>query len=669
MPSSLIQRQHPTAPDFLDAACPKIADEIREKYIRARTGYENSQMQVASLHNITTHYGGQNVLRGVSFGINAGEKLGLIGANGSGKTTILRILMGQEEPVGGTVVLASGTRVGYVPQYVEGDDDELVIDWLLAEHLALAEELRLREEKLAAATGDEVEAAMRAYQEARDGYDRIDADLWPERALKILGSLGLQGKERQKIGSLSGGEKNVLSLARALLDEPDFLVLDEPGNHLDFMGLAWLEEFLIKFKGAVLIVSHNRHTLDRVVEGILTLEDGRVTRYEGGYSAYRATRLRDLLAQQADYGANQKRLAQVEALVKRLELTARARPSTAAGKRLRARRSQLAREKAQAVDKPTMGVSAIAADFGGERTQANIVLQLRGYSKAFGELSLFENVDFDITSGERVAIVGPNGSGKTTLLRDIVTNGEWENEVIRIGPSIRTGYAAQEQEVLKGDRTIIEELMESPPPSSETAAFALLRKFLFNRDDLRKQVSNLSGGERNRLQLARLTKLKPNFLILDEPTNHLDIPAREAVEDALSEYEGSILVVSHDRYFLDKIVNRVVELQDRRLVSFDGNFSEFWQARNEPLPRETGRVATRGADRRRARADRAEQRADVATLERRISEAEEQKLDLEQRAVEAFERRDSREGRRLSRQLERLRGMLENLYRQWTAKA
>ena len=626
-------------------------------------------MQVASLQNITTRYGGQSVLSGVSFGINAGEKLGLIGANGSGKTTILRILMRQEKPVGGALALAAGIRVGYVPQYVEGEDNELVIDWLLGEHIALGDELRLSEERLAAAVGGEIEAAMRTYQEARDGYDRAEADLWPEKALKILDSLGLQGKENQKIGLLSGGEKNVLSLARALLNEPDFLVLDEPGNHLDFIGLAWLEEFLIKFKGAVLIVSHNRHTLDRVVGGILALEDGRVSRYKGGYTAYRATRLRELLAQQADYGANQKRLAQLEALVKRLELTARARPSMAAGKRLRARRSQLGREKSQAVEKPTMGVSAIAADFGGERTQANIVLQVRGYSKAFGELSLFEDVDFDITSGERVAIVGPNGSGKTTLLRDVVTNGEWENEVIRIGPSIRTGYAAQEQEVLEGDRTIIEEIMESPPLSSETAAFALLRKFLFTRDDLTKRVSQLSGGERNRLQLARLTKLKPNFLILDEPTNHLDIPAREAVEDALSEYEGSILVVSHDRYFLDKIVNRVVELKDRDLVSFDGNFSEFWRARNEPLPRETGRVATRGADRRRARAERADQRAGVATLERRIEEAEEQKLDLEERLAEAFERRDNRDGRRFNRRLERVRVMLENLYEQWAAKA
>ncbi len=566
-------------------------------------------------------------------------------------------------------MLASGTRVGYVPQYVEGEDDELVMDWLLADHMALGEKLRLSEELLAAAAGDEIEAAMVQYQKARDRYDRVDSDLAEERAVKILDSLGLQDKERQEIGSLSGGEKNVLSLARALLDEPDFLVLDEPGNHLDFMGLAWLEQFLINFKGAVLIVSHNRHMLDRVATGILVLEDGRVRRYEGGYSTYRAARLRELIAQQADYGANQKRLAQLEALVQRLALTARARASMAAGKRLRARRSQLARERAQAVEKPKSEVSAIEADFGAGRTQANIVLRLRGYSKSFDDLSLLENVDFDMTSGERVAIVGPNGSGKTTLLRDVVTKGDWDSEIIRIGPSIRVGYAAQEQEVLERDRAIIEEMMQSPPPSGENAAFALLRKFLFTIDDLDKRVSELSGGERNRLQLARLMKLQPNFLILDEPTNHLDIPAREAVEDALADYEGSILVVSHDRYFLDKVVNRVVELDNRDLISFDGNFSEFWQARNESLPRETGRVATRGVDRKRARAERAELRAGVATLERRIEEAEEQKLDLEQRTSEAFERRDTRDGRRLNRQLQRVTTTLEDLYKQWTQKA
>ncbi|MDP6822369.1 MAG: ABC-F family ATP-binding cassette domain-containing protein [Dehalococcoidia bacterium] len=626
-------------------------------------------MQLASMQNITANLGGQDVLKGVSFTINSGERLGLIGANGSGKTTTLRVLMGEEAPAKGTVSLASETRLGYVPQYVDGEDDELVIEWLLTDHNALSDRLREAEEALSAAGADEMDAAMAGYQDAIERYDRYETDRWPRRAPRILDSLGLGGKEDQEIGSLSGGEKNVLSLARALLIEPNLLVLDEPGNHLDFLGLAWLEEFLLRFKGGVLIVSHNRHTLDRVAQGILELENGQVTRYRGGYSEYRATKLRNLISQQADYAANQKRLARLEDLVKRLELTARARPSTAAGKRLRARRSQLGRENAQAVERPEMDTSAIEADFGAERTQSNIVLRLRGYSKAYGDLSLLENVDFDLTSGERVAIIGPNGSGKTSLLRDVVSEGAWDNDTVRIGPSIRTGYAAQEQEVLDGDLTILDEIMNAPPQTNETAAFAHLRKFLFTREDLGKKISDLSGGERNRLQLARLTKLQPNFLILDEPTNHMDIPAREAIEEALADYRGSILVVSHDRYFLDKVVDRVVELEDRDLVSFDGNFSEFWGARRTPLDREAGRVATRGSDRKRARAERAGQRADLTSLERRIKEAEADKLELEQRVGRAFEDRKDRDGRRLNRQLERVSAMLEDLYEQWVAKA
>jgi len=626
-------------------------------------------MQVATLNNISAHFGGQDVLKGVSFSINSSDRLGLIGANGSGKTTILRVLMGEEEPSKGSVTLASGTRLGYVPQYVDGDDDDLVMDWLLAEHIALGDALKASEDRLASASSDGAEAALNAYQDALENYDRYETDRWPQRAPRILDSLGLNGKEGQIIGSLSGGEKNILSLARALLIEPNFLVMDEPGNHLDFMGLAWLEEFLLRFKGAVLVVSHNRHTLDRVAQGILELEDGKVTRYKGGYSEYRSTKLRDLISQQADYGSNQKRLAQLEALVKRLELTARARPSLTAGKRLRARRSQLKRENAQAVEKPTMDVSAIDANFGSEKTQSNIVLRLRGYNKAYGDMSLLEDVDFDLSSGERVAIIGPNGSGKTSLLRDVIAEGSWDNDTVRIGPSVRLGYAAQEQEVLEGNKTILDVIMEAPPRSNETTAFAHLRKFLFDRHDLNKKVSNLSGGERNRLQLARLTKLKPNFLILDEPTNHMDIPAREAIEEALDEYDGSILVVSHDRYFLDKVVNRVVELEDRDLVSFDGNFSEFWQARREPLTRETGRVTTRGSNRRETRAKHAEERSGLASLERRIKEAEADKLDLENRVGQAFENRKDKDGRRLNKQLERVSGLLEDMYEQWVSKA
>ena len=384
-------------------------------------------MQIASLQDVNTHYGTHPVLMGVSFKISSGQKLGLIGANGSGKTTILRVLLGQEPPTAGSAVVSPGVKVGYVPQHTEPDEDATVTDWLLAEQRDLLADLQREEARLARSTGAETNRVMRSYQRARDSYDRVDGDTWPQRAQAMLTAFGLEGRNDQRVGSLSGGEKNVLSMAQVLLAEPEILLLDEPGNHLDYLGIAWLEDFLTRFKGAVLMVSHNRYLLDRVVSGILSLENGRVRYYDGGYSTYRATRLREAMAQRSDYIANQKRLAQLEALVKRFEQIARAHSDPAWGKRLRARRSQLAREKKQAVEKPVLDESAIDADFTTEATRANIALQVRGYQKRFGELSLFEEADLDVSSGERVALVGPNGSGKTTLLRDVIANGAWEN--------------------------------------------------------------------------------------------------------------------------------------------------------------------------------------------------------------------------------------------------
>ena len=597
-------------------------------------------MRIASLQNVTTHYGAQPVLTGASFEINSGQKLGLIGANGSGKTTILKVLTGREPVTGGSVYLDPGVRAGYVPQHFEHDTDSTVMDWLLGEYRPIADALHAQEERLARAPAADMEKALRAYQRARDAYDRIDGDSWPRRAQTLLDAFGLGGKEDQQVASLSGGEKNILSLAHALLSEPDLLLLDEPANHLDYLGVAWLEDFLAKFGGTVLIVSHNRYLLDRVVGGILELEGGRVQAYSGGYSDYLGERLRRLIAQQRDYVVNQKRLAQLEALVKRFEQIARSNADPAWGRRLRARRSQLEREKRQAVDKPVLSTRAINADFATEATRSDIALKVRDYSKAFGDRYLFDGADLDISSGERVALVGPNGAGKTTLLRDIVQQGAWDS------------------------RTILEEVGAGAAISSNEA-FALLRRFLFGWDDLDKRVADLSGGERNRLQLARLMAVRPSLLVLDEPTNHLDIPTREAVEEALDDYAGTILVVSHDRYFLDKVVNRVVELRDGKLISFDGNFSEFWHARQTAEGPVRGRVKSRERSRLRARVERAQHRDKVASLERRIQEAEAEKLDLEREATEAFNRGEHRRGRRIGRQIERNAAVLEDLYDQW----
>ena len=621
-------------------------------------------MLVASFHNVSAHFGSQIVLERISLQIDESEKLGLIGRNGSGKTTLLNILTGNVEPTSGSVVVPNSTTVGYVPQYIDAQDEVTVQDYLLEDYNRVSNELRRAEEELETANEADTARALDVYQQALDAYDRMDGERFVDEARSILASMGLEGKHAQQIGSLSGGEQNVLSLTRALLTKPDLLLLDEPGNHLDFLGMAWLEDFLLRFRGAVLVVSHNRYLLDRVAGGILELENGRVTRYEGNYSAYRAQRLRGLLSQQSDYVANQKRLARLEELVHRFEQIARANSDPAWGRRLRARRSQLEREKRQAVEKPEFDTSAIRTRFDSAPTRANIAVRVRSYSRGYGEALLFEDAEMEINGGETVALVGANGTGKSTLLKDIVENGDWDSEHIRVGPSMKIGYSAQQQETLDDDQMVVQQVREAAPMSNE-AAFALLSALLFDHEDMSKLVGDLSGGERNRLQIARLMATKPNLLILDEPTNHMDIQSQEAVEEALEEFKGTLLVVSHDRYFLDKLAERVIEIRDRKMVSHPGGFSQFWQSRRPTDARVVGRVSRR---RRRSEPDRvrrAHERQALVDLEQRIQEVEARKLDLENEMAQAFANRQIRQGRRAQRQLERLTGELQNMYDRW----
>ena len=537
-------------------------------------------------------------------------------------------------------------------------------DFLLEDYNRVVGELRRAERNLESTEAADTTRALNAYQDARDSYDRMGGERFVDEAGAMLASMGLEGKDGQQVGSLSGGEQNVLSLTRALLSKPDLLLLDEPGNHLDFHGMAWLEDFLLRFRGAVLVVSHNRYLLDRVASGVLELEHGRVTRYEGNYSAYRAQRLRNLLSQQSDYVANQKRLARLEELVRRFEQIARANSDPAWGRRLKARRSQLERERRQAVEKPELDTSAIRTHFESAPTRANIAVQVRGYTRGYGGDLLFDEAEMEVNGGETVALVGANGSGKSTLLRDIVERGEWDSEDIRVGPSMKIGYSAQQQETLDDAQTVVQQLREVAPMSNQ-AAFGLLSALLFDREDMDKMAGDLSGGERNRLQIARLMAMKPNLLILDEPTNHMDIPSQEAVEEALEDFQGTLLIVSHDRYFLDKLAERVVEIRDRKILSHPGGFSEFWQSTRPADARVVGRVSRR---RRRSEPDRvrrAHDRQAQADLERRIQEAEARKLHLENEMAQAFANRQMRQGRRAQRQLERLTAELQGMYDRW----
>ena len=628
-------------------------------------------MELLRFQNVRKDYGHLPVLVDVSFQIMSGQKIGLIGVNGSGKTSILRLLVGEDTPNAGAIVRATGLRVGYVPQQVEYEAGRTVLETVLAEHARAEELLREREHQLATAPADDVAEATAAYERAHEDYERAGGDRQRARVIGMLDSLGLAGRGDSPVGELSGGEKNVMSLVRALASEPELLVLDEPDNHLDFDGVAWLEDFLRQFRGAVFIVSHNRYLLDRIATGIFHLEAGRVKSYVGNYSAYRAWVLREKLNQQADYAVNQKRLAQLEELVKRFEEFARRTADPAWGKRLRARRSQLEREKANAVEKPVAEQESIRFRPREAKSQADIALQINGYDKSFGELHLFAGAEIEISAGERAAILGPNGSGKTTLLLDVMAHGAWDHNVIRIGPSMRVGYCAQTQDVLHDDRTVLGEITHDGGFSRQQAS-SLLAQFLFKPDDFEKKVGSLSGGERNRLQLAKVLAQRPNFLIMDEPTNHLDIPAREAVEEVLLDFKGTILLVSHDRYLLDKIATRVIEVREQKLYSHQGNFSEFWASRLRHRPAKA-RVATRARVRERNEPVRAAVRMNAAPrapsqLSSLIAAAEQEKVALEKRLAAAFTNADYREGNKLSKQLELHEARLQDMYDRWLAE-
>jgi ATP-binding cassette subfamily F protein 3 len=625
-------------------------------------------MELVRMQNVVKDYGHVAVLEDVSFKVTAGSKIGLVGPNGAGKTSILRMLVGEEPISAGTIIPVPGLNIGYVPQIVEHDESKTVIETVLREHAEVEQRLRDAEARLASASSSDLTSAEEAYEVALQAYEQAGGDRVPSRAVGMLDSLGLAGRNEELVGTLSGGEKNVLSLVQALLAEPELLLLDEPANHLDFEGLAWLESFLAGYRGAALIVSHNRYLLDHVVDEILHLEAGRIKQYAGNYTAYRTTLLREKISQGRDYVVNQRRLAQLEELVKRFEIMAHATGDSAWGKRLRARRSQLSRERAQAVEKPTAEASSMRPRIDTEASHANVALQVRGYSKSFDDLVLLENAELDIAAGERVALIGPNGSGKTTLLRDVMVLGAWDHPTIRIGPSLTVGYCAQEQEVLDNGRTVFDQIFGDGNITRDDT-YTLLARYMFGPNDYEKRVGSLSGGERNRLQLAKVLNKNPNFLILDEPTNHLDIAAREAIEDVLTDYKGTILVVSHDRYFLDKVAGRVVELRDRTLVSHIGSFSEFWaQHKASQRGPSQGRATTRSRQRerpRRVNPQAAELAKEPSVLDLKITELESEKMQLEKRVAEAFSGGDHREGARVANALERKSAELDRLYVQW----
>jgi ATPase subunit of ABC transporter with duplicated ATPase domains len=528
-------------------------------------------------------HGGNQVFRGLTFEIEEGDRISLIGENGAGKSTLFRLLAREIPPMSGEVVYRRNTIIGYLEQEPSISPDTPVLAAVRTAGGDLAAtEARMRELEtlMTTAEGDAFDQVLDEYGRLQEQFEASGGYGDDARAEEVLTGLGFGAKRwGQPFGELSGGEKKLVGLARLLLQDADVLLLDEPDNHLDFAGKRWIETFMKTFRGAVAIISHDRYFLDRAVNKTFELEDGELFSYPAAYTGFLEAK-RERLAREAQLRELREReFKQIKHSAEMLTQWARQNPKFARRAGNRWRMLEIRRQELASKPKPILERRTIDVDFQGQRG-SQVVLRLEGVSKALGDRPLLEPFDLMITHGECVGLVGVNGSGKTTLFRMILGREEPTTGVVKLGPSIRVGYYSQEQETLDPEKTPLE-IVRNLKSYTEPQAISFLSSLLFDYQDATNQVRNLSGGERSRLQIAVLMLQGANFLMLDEPTNNLDIASCEELESALLAFEGTILTISHDRYFLDKLCNRIIELDNGLVREYRGGFGWFEQRQGQ----------------------------------------------------------------------------------------
>jgi ATP-binding cassette, subfamily F, member 3 len=522
-------------------------------------------------------HGGNDVFKDVDFEINAGDRIALVGENGAGKSTLFRLIARQITPAAGEITFRRNTIVGMLSQEPDFAPGATIMDAVThAPGDASGIEARMREleVRMQEVEGDEFDAVLEEYARCQEEFDSLGGYTVASRAEEVLTGLGFGGDRwGQSVDSLSGGEKKLVGLARLLLQDVDVLLLDEPDNHLDFAAKDWLQQYIATHRGAVAIISHDRYFIDRAVNRLFELEDGGIFAYQTAYSGFLVAKQERLEREAALRELREREYKQLKRSAEQLTEWARMNPKFAKRAGNRRRMLEMERTELESKPRPVLDRKRIDVDFQTSRG-SKIVLDLQGVSKTYDDREILRPFDLMIEHGESVGIVGENGSGKTTLFKMIAGLIEPSGGTIRIGPSIRMGYYSQEQETLDPEKTPLE-IVRSLKALSEPAALGFLSTLLFDRNDSVNAVKNLSGGERSRLQIALLMLKEANFLLLDEPTNNLDIPSCETLEEALLDFDGTILTISHDRYFLDKIATRIIELNDGLVREYRGDFSYF----------------------------------------------------------------------------------------------
>lgn len=539
---------------------------------------ERISSMILSCNNISKSFGTDVIIKSCSFNIEDHEKAAIVGINGAGKSTLLKIITGIEPADTGLVTLAKDKTLGYLAQQQNLGSDNTIYDELLSVKqyiLDMEKELRSIEKRMNTADGDELENLMKKYSDLNHRFEMENGYAYKSEITGVLKGLGFSEEDfTLNVNTLSGGQKTRVALGRLLLAKPDIILLDEPTNHLDMESIRWLENYLLNYNGAVLIVAHDRYFLDKIVSKIIELDNGVATVFSGNYTDYAAKKaiLRNMKLK--EYLNQQKEIKHQEDVITKLKQFNREKSI----KRAESREKML--DKIEIVDKPLELNDKMNIKLEPNVVSGNDVLTISGLSKSFDDVTLFDNIDIEIKRGERVALIGNNGTGKTTILKLINGIIEPDSGSIYLGAKVNIGYYDQEHHVLDPDKTIFDEIRDAYPDLNNTQIRNTLAAFLFTNEDVFKYIRDLSGGEKGRVSLAKLMLSNANFLILDEPTNHLDIVSKEILENALNNYTGTVLFVSHDRYFINAAATRIIELSNKTVVNYIGNYDYYLEKRD-----------------------------------------------------------------------------------------